>query len=448
MEEQSKRGLRISDLNDYIVQDIISILPIKEAVRTSVLSKKWEHLWKSISKLDLDEEAHENREQFKDFIENILLVFNTSGIRKFSLSFQVGEDVAQVNKWLSRVVNPNIEEVTLDLGKPEQQLFFHEHIFISRTLTKLKLSMHHVIEFPSSIQFRSLKILSMEHVIFPDTSSTQFFFSSSCPSLEELTLANCNWINVIEVIISCPLLQKLVIEEWEDNDEDDENNDPGGCKIVINGTNITSFSYGGNLINDYSLSHSTSSVTDVCIMVYREGDNWETGYFVLKLLTALANTVEKLKISDYAFEALSRTSFSFEHIPLFQNLVELNVVLPIDLSSEALQVIFRNSHHLKALNFLMGVYLPKDCENYIFPLPCCFGTYLKTIKIYYFYGTEAELNAIKFLLQEASVLETLYVYIDEEHDYDSPTGEDMLEEIYDQIMQYPRASKDCELELE
>ncbi|KAE9606441.1 putative F-box domain, FBD domain, leucine-rich repeat domain, L domain-containing protein [Lupinus albus] len=397
MEEQSKRGLRISDLNDYIVQDIISILPIKEAVRTSVLSKKWEHLWKSISKLDLDEEAHENREQFKDFIENILLVFNTSGIRKFSLSFQVGEDVAQVNKWLSRVVNPNIEEVTLDLGKPEQQLFFHEHIFISRTLTKLKLSMHHVIEFPSSIQFRSLKILSMEHVIFPDTSSTQFFFSSSCPSLEELTLANCNWINVIEVIISCPLLQKLVIEEWEDNDEDDENNDPGGCKIVINGTNITSFSYGGNLINDYSLSHSTSSVTDVCIMVYREGDNWETGYFVLKLLTALANTVEKLKISDYAFE---------------------------------------------------GVYLPKDCENYIFPLPCCFGTYLKTIKIYYFYGTEAELNAIKFLLQEASVLETLYVYIDEEHDYDSPTGEDMLEEIYDQIMQYPRASKDCELELE
>ncbi|CAL0332096.1 unnamed protein product [Lupinus luteus] len=405
MEEQSKRGLSISDLHDCIVQEIISVIPIKEAVRTSVLSKKWEHLWKNISKLDLEEEAHENREQFKDFIEKILMVFNTSGIRKFSLSFEVGEDVAEVNKWLSRVINPNIEEVTLDLGKPDQQLFFHEHLFISRTLTKLKLSMEHVIEFPSSIHFRSLKILSMTDVIFPDTSSTQIFFSTSCPSLEELTLVNCNWENVREVIIiSCPLLQKLVIEEWgdhdedEDEDEDDENDDPArGCRIVINGSNITTFSYGGELRNDYSLSHSTSSVTDVSITVYRGGNNWEAGYFVFNLLTALANIVEKLKITDYAFQ---------------------------------------------------GVYLPKDCENYIFPLPCCFGTYLKTIKIYYFYGNEAELNAIKFLLQEASVLETLYVYIDEEHDYDSPTGEDTLEEIYEQIMQYPRASKDCELELE
>ncbi|XP_019420893.1 PREDICTED: F-box/LRR-repeat protein At3g59250-like [Lupinus angustifolius] len=150
----------------------------------------------------------------------------------------------------------------------------------------------------------------------------------------------------------------------------------------------------------------------------------------------------------YMSQALSRTSFSFAHIPLFQNLVELSVVLPVDLSSEALQVILTKSHHLKALEFLTGVYLPKDCENYMFPIPCCFGTSLKTIKIYYFYGNEAELNAIKFLLQEASVLETLYVYIDDEHDYDSPTGEDTLEEIYEQIMQYPRASKDCELELE
>ncbi|XP_019420595.1 PREDICTED: F-box/LRR-repeat protein At3g26922-like, partial [Lupinus angustifolius] len=325
MEEQSKRAcMNISDLDDCIVQEILSILPIKEAVRTSVLSKKWEHLWKSISTLDLEEEAHENREQFKHVIENILMFFNTAGIRKFSLSFEVGEDVAQVNKWLSRVINPNIKEVTLDLGKPDQQIFFPEHIFISRTLTKLNLSIQHVIEFPSSINFISLKSLSMTRVIFPDTSSTQILFSR-CPSLEELTLTNCNWMNVREVIISCPLLQKVVIEEWGDHDDDDddddededededdeniendENNDPnGGCKIVINGTNITSFSYGGELINEYSLSHSTSSVTDVCITVYRHGNKWEAGYFVLKLLIALANIMEKLQISDYAFQVPS-----------------------------------------------------------------------------------------------------------------------------------------------
>lgn len=96
---------------------------------------------------------------------------------------------------------------------------------------------------------------------------------------------------------------------------------------------------------------------------------------------------------------------------------------------------------------IQGVALSKGHENYMFPLPNCFGTYLKTIKMCGFTGNDSELNAIKFLLKEAPVLETLYIYSND-YVFDSPSAAETLDNLYVQIMDFPRTSKDCEIDLE
>ncbi|KAK7253177.1 hypothetical protein RIF29_37679 [Crotalaria pallida] len=413
---------RILDLPDSMIEEIISSLPIKEAVRTSVLSRGLKDLWKNIPNIELIEEP-EGRQQFKAFIDALLTLHNLSSLRNLTLSFQVGEDANQVNEWLSRFINPKIKEVVLNLGRVEQQILFPKHMFQSETLTKLELGMQNIIEFPSPIRIPNLKILILKEVIILNGPSTREFFSSF-QSLEELTLIDCEWLNFIDVVgIICRSLKKLVIREWGNgNDDDDDENINGQnaprCNIVIFGGNqLRSFSYDGNYINDYFLSlHTTSSAMDASVKVHQVGNNWGAGYLVSRLLNSFVN-VEKLSITSFAIQALSRMSFSPDlHIPLFRNLVELNVEgSSIDLSSEALLVILRNSPYLKALNFDM------------------------TLKICNFMAYDEEIYAIFALLSVSWVLETFYISINHNHDFESPTGEDMLQGILAQIVQFPRA---------
>ncbi|CAL5195169.1 unnamed protein product [Lathyrus oleraceus] len=94
---------RLSDLPDEILQKILSNLPTKEAVATTVLSKRWENQWMYISKIDLkfDESAPEKRQRFIEFMDKLLVVCDISKLKMFSLSFEVGEEFPRVNKWLS-----------------------------------------------------------------------------------------------------------------------------------------------------------------------------------------------------------------------------------------------------------------------------------------------------------------------------------------------------------
>ncbi|AES66879.1 putative F-box domain-containing protein [Medicago truncatula] len=64
----------ISNLPDHIIGYILFFLPTKEAVRTSVLSKKWIYLWKFITKLDFDDTKHFSlnkirKKGFVDFVD-------------------------------------------------------------------------------------------------------------------------------------------------------------------------------------------------------------------------------------------------------------------------------------------------------------------------------------------------------------------------------------------
>ena len=96
---------RICSLPDSILQHILSLLQIKEAVKTSVLSKRWEFLWTSISKLDFKEDleqSDEKRADFMDFVEKALLLNDSSSIHTFSLTCEVPSvgPPPLINSWI------------------------------------------------------------------------------------------------------------------------------------------------------------------------------------------------------------------------------------------------------------------------------------------------------------------------------------------------------------
>ncbi|XP_066334003.1 F-box/LRR-repeat protein At3g59190-like [Miscanthus floridulus] len=44
---------RISDLPDGVLHHVLSLLPVQQAVQTSVLARRWRHLWKGVPALRL-----------------------------------------------------------------------------------------------------------------------------------------------------------------------------------------------------------------------------------------------------------------------------------------------------------------------------------------------------------------------------------------------------------
>ncbi|MED6168718.1 hypothetical protein PIB30_014183 [Stylosanthes scabra] len=221
-EKNDESGTNICDLPDPVLVLIISSLPTKEVVRTSLLSKRWRHLWKDISEIDLKEGGYEEIQLFRAFVSKLLVVFDCSNLTKFTFSCNVRENATKVNEWLCGFINPGIEELILDLKMIEKPLVFPHHLFTFARLTKFHLNMDQILNLPSSILLPSLRSLSLKKIIFPDSSSAHRLFSG-CPSLEVLTLVYCNWMNVKAITISSRLLQNVVIRDckYDDDEEDD-----------------------------------------------------------------------------------------------------------------------------------------------------------------------------------------------------------------------------------
>ncbi|KAI4295865.1 hypothetical protein L6164_035865 [Bauhinia variegata] len=398
-------SINLCDLPDPILEHIISFLPTKDAVRTSFLSKRWERLCLPISSIELKEQevAPDKRKNFIDFVKRVLVLCDSQELKKISLTCEVGEDACLVHAWILAFVKHKIEELSLVLNKVKHPLLLPDGLFSCGTLTKLLLNMNHLLRLPSFIYFEKLSILTLEDITFPDAPSTQLLFSG-CPSLEELSLIGCRWLNFSDVQISFPVLKKLYISEFEEDgypDELNEGNDdiadgrhiPDCCVIMIVADNLESFTYSGFVINNYYLC-SANSVTDVSVKVDMNDyvEEAEVGFFVFNLIKEIEN-VKRLSLCCYSIKAFCYTKDLFEHLPVFHNLAELRVGSEsgVELYCEGLWIILRNSPYLVVVDFETGVFLGTDededeyedeeDDNMLDPVPPCFSSCLRTINV-------------------------------------------------------------------
>ncbi|XP_061983452.1 F-box/LRR-repeat protein At3g26922-like [Populus nigra] len=408
-------GKSINDLPDALLQHILSFLGTKDAVRTSILSRKWEHLWKSLSNLEFHQCYFKaKRKIFMNSVERVLLLRDSSNIEKFTLSCGI-DDATRTRTWVSAAVNRNVKELCVNFyeGEESESFVFPLCLFTCATLTKLKITSHGVLRLPSSISLPCLKILSLQHVVFPDEDSTQQILNVR--SLEKLKIRYCDWKNLKAITISAPKLRSLDICEMHRNDLRGSD----ACHVMIFGTALTFFSFSGGFWDDYCLFKS-SSLVEAYFDVYECYErSREIAHRAYKHIVGLS-TVKHLTLTPDVLEVLDCAPELFAHTPTVMNLTSLRLsesffdCLDLHYCDTVWHILY-SSPHLKALSFSsieLSDELPTNCakDDWILePVPPCFQSCLKCIEIRDFVGLIDELHAVALLLKNAIALDDMVI---------------------------------------
>ncbi|WMV28753.1 hypothetical protein MTR67_022138 [Solanum verrucosum] len=161
----ARKSTTIGDLPNCILHTILEFMPIQDAGRTSVLSKKWMHIWSTLPHLVFGP-------LFFKYVSNIgasaatiihkILMQHTGNIMGFHLiSITCKLAQSDVDQCIIFISKHGIKNLTLDMANDENYML-PNRIFTCATLTHLKLS-RCIFKLPDGTKFPNLVSLQLEH---------------------------------------------------------------------------------------------------------------------------------------------------------------------------------------------------------------------------------------------------------------------------------------------
>ncbi|KAF8030164.1 hypothetical protein BT93_E2560 [Corymbia citriodora subsp. variegata] len=435
---------QLCDLPDALLQHILSFLPLKDVVRTSALSRRWEYLWASAPNLDFNELEFPERVYFLGFVERALLFGDSSSLKCFSLLCFVDQEASRINSWITTVVRRKVQKLQLCLHFQAESginYMLPSHMFRSETMIELYLAMPCHVRLPPSICLPKLKILTLVEVTFEDDGLIEKMLS--VPSLQNLTLHKCNWWHLKALNISAPKLLRLCIVEKEFA-TDMRSNCP--CPVLINAPNLLCFSYVGGLFSNYAIS-ATSMLVQALVRVdgpaERTSDQFAShGYKLLRDLSAVNHLIHLILTYNILEEFNMRKVF-LDSFPVFSNLLVLAFDLDrVKLDSKALFAMLSNSSCLFSIRFGGGLFVDSEKDEGILqPTPQCFLSSLKYLTICKFDATDNQLLAVSIMLRAAKVLDALCIKCS------GHCSENFSGNLLQHIEELPRSSAHCTISL-
>ena len=202
---------RISQLPEAVVKHILSFLPTKQVVQSTLFSKTWKHAWTTFPILGFhktffesqslysrnkrkDRDVQKKKADFQKFVERNLRSRSRKRLRikKFSLSdcLVKPKSMSRVDRWVSFVVESDVEVLNLSFGWSDIYYRMPQTVLVAKSLTELTL---HQCKLKSTcgdnISLSSLKKLFLFNVEADDLIIQNLLVG--CPVIENMTFDFC-----------------------------------------------------------------------------------------------------------------------------------------------------------------------------------------------------------------------------------------------------------------
>lgn len=278
-----------------ILDQILSLLPLKEAVATSVLSSKWRYVWTSCLVLDFDFEknmkplthcSHYQDQDFEDkecwryvnWVDSVVKMHTGPTIEKFRVCFPLDLSFTPfIDRWVQFALKKWVQDLVLDFSAQS-----HKLLHLGNGFSKAS----------GFSKFRALKNLSLNSIGV--TRGDIGFVLSTCPCLEKLKVSNCRNLTSVTIVGShfALKLKSLAIECWHSMDS-----------IEILDANIVSFSYSGN-----PLKLVLSNVPLLVVVSISERDNILTDDYRGLIFNQLSGCLSQLHTLGLDLNGMVSTS--------------------------------------------------------------------------------------------------------------------------------------------
>ncbi|KAJ0735929.1 putative F-box domain, FBD domain, leucine-rich repeat domain superfamily [Helianthus annuus] len=424
----------MDSLPEEIRSHILSLMPTKFAVQTSILSKSWRYTWTLVTNLDFDFVDGDGDDYALDLVDYTFVnrVFNShkaSKLNIFRLHFGLNQ-YPNVSYWVDKAVKLNV--CALDMCVPRDHLPLS--IFTCTTLTMLRL--HHVEsiwECPSRVTLPCLKTLDI--VVYRNPFLNAFKLIPGCPVLETLSLqvdyvCNLQQQQQPPYIFSIPTLKrfKLTINDKM----------PVFHKVVLRLPILEYLCVGGSLSSLYVMEDLPPLFdADISSLSSSSPRLW------LQLLKGISGA-KSLTTRDVDF---------LVRLPIFPNMKRLEMKMFIDVGK-----IPQFLEHFPELKYIcLG--LKATLSDWMEPkvVPGCIRTNLTTLKYTLCKETmRYDMKFLRYILGNAEVLKTVTVTCGHLFSPEllSPTllGPELfsLEEekwLHSELLKFPRASMDCAIKV-
>ncbi|XP_049381018.1 F-box/FBD/LRR-repeat protein At1g13570-like isoform X4 [Solanum stenotomum] len=410
----------LSYLPDNIIDVILMCLPSKDAVRTSILSKKWRYHWCRLTKLELDESLWITK---KDLL-NPTIKFRKTMYQFLSLH------EGPITKFTLDVVHlascPEIDNFIYFLSRNDIQ-----HLALHLPLRK-EYKLPSLLFACSQLRHLSLCYCSIQH-----PSAFQGFDKLISLNLCEVNISS----ELLESLIShCPLLEELELDIANKSDT-----------IEINAPMLRSFDLSGN-ISSVCLKNVPRLVKVLLYGDYIKAEDLDFAK-LFECCPALEHLLFFSLDSGFSagagYEAPTRLPFNLNSVKRF-TLPDIMLVESYKLSYAL--CLIRSFPYLEYLEIQVHEYgydyEDEDDEDEPIPEPLELKhlsdvtfNHLKEVRLGCLTGTTSELLLIKFLLAESPVLERMLIdrqYLDHEQ-------LDTRLQIFREISSFSRASPKAEV---
>ncbi|KAM0047748.1 putative F-box domain, leucine-rich repeat domain superfamily, F-box-like domain superfamily [Helianthus debilis subsp. tardiflorus] len=194
---------RISNLPSSLVQTILTLIPIRDAYRTSILSRNWRHRCVNLPKLEFDDKLLEKSTNSQLSIKckvvhaiYTVLLLHRGPVLEFSLCVSQLPSCCEIDQIIMHLANnTTVEKFNLVIGLGHSAYKLPSSFFSLKRLTHINLN-NCVVQLQStSFRFERLTRLCFHNVSI--TNKMLISFISCCPILKSLTLVRSNNVPVL-----------------------------------------------------------------------------------------------------------------------------------------------------------------------------------------------------------------------------------------------------------